>query len=157
MLALLSVFMDLPAAVLEPGRAFALRLAVALAILFTGWLAAKIAKGLVFRFLLTVRFDIASEKAGIDGVLVRADIRQGPAELLAVLVCWLVLLATLVAAVSALGLTQVSEVLTRCLVYVPKVIAAVVVPILGLFLASFLAGVVRAAAANARMTELAFG
>jgi len=86
-------------------------------------------------------------------VLVRADIRQSPAELLAVLVYWLVLLATLVAAVSALGLTQVSEVLTRCLVYVPKVIAAVVVLILGLFLASFLAGVVRAAAANAGMAE----
>src|SRR3989337_3746107 len=90
---------------------------------------------------------------GIDEILVRADIRQSPAELLAVLVYWLVLLATLVAAVSALGLNQVSEVLTRGLVYVPKVIAAVVVLILGLFLASFLAGVVRAAAANAGMTE----
>src|SRR6266568_4482846 len=126
MLALLSVFMDLPAAVLEPGRAFALRLAVALAILITGWLAAKVAKGLVFRFLLTVRLDIASERAGIDDVLV-------PAELLAVLVYWVVLLATLAGAVSALGLDQVSEVLRRCLEYAPKVVAAVVVLILGLF------------------------
>src|SRR6266568_668314 len=131
--ALLSVFMDLPAAVLEPGRAFALRLAVALAILIPGWLAAKVAKGLVFRFLLTVRLDIASERAGIDDVMVRADIRQSPAELLAVLVYWMVLLATLVGAVSALGLDQVSEVLRRCLEYAPKVVAAVVVLILGLF------------------------
>lgn len=124
---------------------------VALAILLAGWLIAKLLKGLAFRFLLTVRFDVASEKAGVDDVLVRADIRQSPAELLSVLVYWLVLLATLVAAVNALGLSQVSEVLTRFLVYVPKVIAAVVVLILGLFLASFLAGVVRAAAANAGM------
>jgi hypothetical protein len=153
MLALLSVFMDLPAAVLEPGRTFAFRLVVALAILIIGWLAAKIAKGLVFRFLLTARFDIASERAGIDDVLVQADIRQSPAELVAVLVSWLILLATLVAGVSALGLTQVSEVLTRFLDYAPKVIAAVVVLILGLFLASFLAGVVRTAAANAGMAE----
>jgi hypothetical protein len=153
MLTWLCVFMDLPAAILEPGRAFAFRLVVAFAIIIAGWVLAKIMKGLVFRFLLTVRFDIASEKAGIDDVLVRADIRQNPAELIAVLVYWLVLLATLVAAVSALGLSQVSEILTRCLVYVPKVIAAVVVLILGLFLASFLAGVVRAAAANAGMAE----
>ena len=145
--------MDLPADVLEPGRAFAFRLVVALAIFLVGWLIAKFLKGLAFRFLLTVRFDIASEKAGIDDVLVRADIRQSPAELLAVLVYWLVLLATLVAAVSALGLSQVSEVLTRGLVYGPKVIAAVVVLILGLFLASFLAGVIRAAAANAGLSE----
>jgi hypothetical protein len=145
--------MDLPAAFLEPSRALAFRLVVALGIFLVGWLMAKFLKGLVFRFLLTIRFDIASEKAGIDDVLVRADIRQSPAELLAVLVYWLVLLGTLVAAMSALGLTHVSEVLTRCLVYVPKVIAAVVVLILGLFLASFLAGVVRAAAANAGMVE----
>ena len=153
MLALLSVFMDLPAAVLEPGRAFAFRLVVALAILVMGWLAAKISKGLVFRFLLTVRFDMASESAGIDDVLVRADIRQSPAELLAVVVSWLVLLAALVGAVSVLGLNQVSLVLTRGLDYAPKVIAAVVMLVLGLFLASFLAGVVRAAAANAALAE----
>ncbi len=153
MLALLSVFMDLPAAVLEPGQAFAFRLVATLAILVIGWLVAKFLKGLVFRFLLAVRFDIASDRAGIDDVLVRADIRQSPAELLAVLVYWLVLLATLVAAVSALGLNQVSEVLERCLVYAPKIIAAVVVLILGLFLASFLAGVVRTAAANASLAE----
>jgi hypothetical protein len=153
MLALLSVFMDLPAAVLEPGRALGFRLLVALAILIIGWLVAKVSKGLVFRFLLTVRFDIASERAGIDDVLVQADVRQSPAELLAVLVSWLVLLAALVGAVSVLGLSQVSEVLARCLDYAPKVIAAVVVLILGLFLASFLAGVVRAAAANAALAE----
>jgi Conserved TM helix len=153
MLAWLCIFMDLPAALLEPSRALAFRLVVALAILLVGWLTAKFSKGLVFRFLLTVRFGIASKKAGIDDVLVRADIRQSPAELLAVLVYWLVLLATLVAAVRALGLSQVSEVLTRSLVYVPKVIAAVVVLILGRFLASFLAGVVRAAAANAGMAK----
>src|SRR5260370_40020215 len=65
----------------------------------------------------------------------------------------MVRLATLVGAVSALGLDQVSEVLRRCLDYAPKVIAAVVVLILGLFLASFLAGVVRAAAANTGIAE----
>ena len=118
-----------------------------------GWLSAKLAKGLVFRSLLTVPFDVASDRAGIDDIPVRADTRQSPAELLAVLLKCLVLLATLAVAVSAPGLNEVSEVLTRCLTYAPKVIAAAVVLILGLFLASFLAGVVRAAAANAALAE----
>lgn len=129
------------------------RVLIALGLLVAGWIVAKLVKELVFRSLLTARFDVASEKAGIDEVLVRADIRQSPAELVAVLVYWLVLLGALVTAASALGLPQVSEVVTRCLVYVPKVIAAVLVLILGLFLASFLAGVIRAAAANAGMAE----
>jgi hypothetical protein len=126
---------------------------VALAIIVIGCVTAKLLKGLVFRFLLTVRFDVASDRVGIDDVLDRADIRHSPAELVAVLVYCSVLLGTLAAAVSALGLDQVSEVLTRCLVYAPKVAAAVVVLILGLFLASFLAGVVRTAAANAALAE----
>jgi flagellar biosynthesis protein FliQ len=109
----------------------------------------KLAKELVFKGLLTVRFDVASETAGIDDVLMRARIRQSPAELAAVLVYWLVLLAAFEASMSTLGLTPVSEILNRCLVYAPRIIAAVVVLILGLFLASFLAGVIRAAAANA--------
>jgi hypothetical protein len=145
--------MDLPADVLEPGRAFILRLLASLGTIALGWVLAKLAKELVFRGLLTAWFDVASEKAGIDDVLMRADIRQSPAELVAVLVYWLVLLAALLASVSTLGLTQVSEVLNRCLVYAPRIIAAVVVLILGLFLASFLAGIIRAAAANAGMAE----
>jgi hypothetical protein len=72
---------------------------------------------------------------------------------MAILVYWLVLLATIVASVSTVGLTQVSGVLNRCLVYAPRIIAAVVVLILGLFLASLLAGVIRAAAANAGIAE----
>src|SRR6266516_7418232 len=103
--------MDLQAAVLEPGRALAAQtvaylpsLLAALLIVAFGWLLAKFARLLVFRFLLIIRFDMASERAGIDDVLVKADIRQSPAELVAVLVYWVVLLATLVGAVSALGL-----------------------------------------------------
>ena len=114
---------------------------------------AKLVKELVFRGLLTARFDVTSEKAGIDDVLKRAEIRQSPAEVVAILVYWLVLLATLVASISTLGLTQVSGVLNRCLVYAPRIIAAMVVLILGLFLASLLTRVLRTAAANARMAE----
>ena len=113
---------------------------VALAIIVIGWVTAKLVKGLVFRFLPTIRSTSPPTGLGVVDVLDGADIRQSPAELVAVLVYCLVLLGILAAAVSALGLDQVSEVLTRCLVYAPKVVAAVVVLILGLFLASFLAG-----------------
>jgi hypothetical protein len=152
--------MELSPALLEPGRDFLARVAalvprfvVALLILLLGWVLAKFIRLLIFRFLLTVRFDVASEKAGIDDTLVRADIRQSPAELLATLVHWLVLLVVFMTAVHTVGLTALSGVLNQVLLYVPKVIAAVVVLILGLFFASFLAGVVKTAAANAGLAE----
>ena len=96
---------------------------------------------------------MASERAGIDDVLVKADIRQSPAELVAIMAQWAVGLAVLLTAASVLGLTPVSELLNHVVLYVPKVIAAVVALILGLFVANVLAGSVRTAAANAGLAE----
>jgi len=152
--------MDLNASLLEPGRAVASRVAAylpsvlgAFLTIVIGWVLAKFVRLLVFRFLVAVRFDLASDKAGIDDVLVRADIRQSPAELVAILAQWLVGLAVLLTAASILGLSPVSDLLNQVVLYVPKVIAAVVALILGLFVASVLAGGVRTAAANAGMAE----
>ncbi len=152
--------MELSPAVLEPGRVFVARIAAflpslvaALLVLLAGWLLARAARLLIFRFLLAVRFDVASEKAGIDEVLIRADLRQNPTELVAALGQWLILLLALMTAINTLGLSSLSDLLAQVLLYLPKVIAAVVVLILGLFFASFLAGVVRTAAASAGMGE----
>ncbi len=86
-------------------------------------------------------------------MLLRADIRQGPADLVAVLVQWLVMLIAIMTAVNTVGLSSVSDLLNQILLYVPKVIAAVVVLILGLFFASFLSGLIKAAAANVGLGE----
>jgi hypothetical protein len=152
--------MELSPAVLEPGKAFVARVATflpsllgALLILLVGWVVAKFVRLLVFRFLLAVRLDLASEKAGIDDVLIRADIRQSPAELVAVLVQWLVMLIVLMTAVNTLGLSSVSDLLNQILLYIPKVIAAVIALILGLFFANLLAGIIKTAAANAGLVE----
>jgi hypothetical protein len=152
--------MELPPSLLEPGKASVARVAAflpslvgALLVLLLGWILAKVVRLLVFRFLLVVRLDMASERAGIDDILARADIRQSPAELLAVLTQWLVMLVALMTAVNALGLSSVSDLLSQFLLYLPKVIAAVVALILGLFFSSLLAGVVRTAAANAGLGE----
>jgi hypothetical protein len=63
------------------------------------------------------------------------------------------MLVALITAVNTLGLSSVSDLLSQVLLYVPKVIAAVVVLILGLFFANFLAGVIKTAAANAGLVE----
>src|SRR6266511_6090294 len=100
--------MELSPFVLEPGRAFMARVAAflpgffaALLILLFGWLLARFARLLVFRLLLAVRFDLASDRAGIDEVLLRADILQGPAELVALLVQWMVAVIAVLTAVNA--------------------------------------------------------
>lgn len=152
--------MELVPTLLEPGRAFLSKVALvlpnvlaALLILVGGWALAKFVRLLVFRFLLAIRFDVAAEKAGIDDTLARADIRQSPAELVAVLAYWLMGLLAIMTAINTLGLAAVANLMNQVLLYVPKVIAAVVVLILGLFFANFLSGVIRTAATHAGLPE----
>ncbi len=152
--------MEFAPTLLEPGRAFLSKVALflpnllaALLILLGGWILAKFIRLLVFRFLLAIRFDVAGDRAGIDAMLARADIRQSPSELVAILVYWLTTLLFVITAINTLGLAAVAELLNRVLLYLPKVIAAVVVLILGLFFANFLSGVIRTAAASAGLAE----
>jgi hypothetical protein len=56
-------------------------------------------------------------------------------------------------AVNTLGLSSVSDLLNHILLYIPKVIAAVIALILGLFFANLLSGVIKTAAASAGLGE----
>jgi hypothetical protein len=57
----------------------------------------------------------------------------------------------LVMTVDALGLPKASDVLVNLFAYIPRVIAALLVLVVAIFLASFVAGIVQTAAGNAKM------
>jgi hypothetical protein len=152
--------MDITANVVSAWNAFAIKvvgflanLLGALLILLVGWVVAKGAKFAVKRFLGIVRFDQVSEKAGFRKILMNGGISETPAELMATLLYWFVMLIIVVASLNALNLPVVSDLVSRVLLYIPQVIAAVVVLVLGLLLGNFVAGVVRVAAGNAAIAN----
>ena len=59
------------------------------------------------------------------------------------------MLSVLAAAMNALNLTVASDLLSKLVAYIPNIIIAIFVLVLGAFLASFVAGIVRTAAGNA--------
>lgn len=128
-------------------------LLVALVILVVGWLIARIIKRIVDEVLKAVRFDTLADKAGISTVLAKGDLKVTAREVISTLVYWLIMIMVFVMTVNALGLSQVSNILESIFAYVPRVIAALLALIVGLFLASFVAGIVRLAAANANMPK----
>ncbi len=125
----------------------------AILILLVGWIAAKVLKAAVGRVLKLVRFPVLAQKAGIDEFLQKGGLERSSADLLAVLVYWLVMLIVLVTAVNALGLQVASQLLNQILLYIPNIIVAVIVVTVGLYAANFVAGLVRTAAANAGIEE----
>lgn len=125
----------------------------AILILIVGWIIARVLKAAVARGLKLVKFGTLTHRAGIDEFLAKGDVKQSAADLIAVLVYWLVMLIVLVTAVNALGLEVASQLLNQILLYIPNIIVAVVVVVVGLYAANFVAALVRTAAANAGITE----
>src|SRR5208337_921682 len=116
---------------LEPAREFlhqiaALlpRLALALAVVLAGWLFAKAIRFAVEKALRAVNFNVLTERAGTDHFLQQGGLRGDTTTLFGLLAYWLVILAALIIAFNGLGLTYITDLLQRAVLFGPKVLVA---------------------------------
>lgn len=124
-------------------------IAAAIVLLLLGMLlAAALRKG-VERFLNFLRLDDHAERIKLNEVLARLGFGRSPRQILGFLVYWLILLMFVVSAANAVHLTVVSDLLGQFVLFIPKVIAAVLVLAGGLLFGHFVGEIVHnAAAAN---------
>ncbi|HBG28424.1 MAG: hypothetical protein A2Y10_11000 [Planctomycetes bacterium GWF2_41_51] len=125
----------------------------ALIILIVGWIVAKTIRRLVDWLLKAVRFDMLADKAGTSEILRKGNMDVSARRLVSGIVYWLIIIMVLVMTVDALGLPKASDVLASLFAYIPKVIAALLVLIVAMFLANFISGIVRTAAGNANLPK----
>jgi hypothetical protein len=124
----------------------------AIIIFVVGWIAARLVKLAVVKLLKLVRFDKATEKAGVQEFLEKGNIQQTSSEVIGALVYWFIMILVIIASLDALGLPIVSDLLNSIFLYIPNVVAAIIVMVLGLLLGNLLSAVVRTAASNAGFT-----
>jgi len=125
----------------------------ALVILIVGWIVARAIRRILDWLLKTIRFDTLADKAGISAILRKGDLKISAREVVSSLVYWLIMIMVLVMTVDALGLPKASDVLASLFAYVPNVIAALLVLVVAMFLASFVSGIVHTAASNANLPK----
>ena len=118
----------------------------ALAILAIGYLTAKVMGNIVVKLLKAIYFDVFAEKIGFGDVLDKSGIRHKPSELLGAFAHWVILAMVLVMTVKALGLALASQLMERIFAYIPHVVSAVFVLVLGMLMAHFVAGIIHVAA-----------
>ena len=75
-----------------------------------------------------------------------------PSEIIGSLTYWLVMILVLIASMDALGLPIVSDILNDIFLYIPNVVAAIIILILGILFGNLLSAVVRTAASNAGLS-----
>jgi len=121
----------------------------AIIIFVVGWIIARLVKLGVEKLLKLVRFDKATEKTGVREFLKKGDIVKAPSEIIGSLVYWFIMILVIIASMDAVGLPIVSGLLDSIFLYIPNVVAAIIVLILGFLLGNLLSAVVRTAASNA--------
>lgn len=142
--------------ILEPTKAMLIRagafipvLVGVILILVIGWLIAKVLQQLVTRGLKAIQLDNIAEKGGLADILAKGEVKYTLSELIGVIVYWSAMLIVLVTAINAIGLTVAAELLDKIVFYIPNVVAGIFILVIGMFLATFVAGLVRTTAANA--------
>jgi hypothetical protein len=133
--------------------AFLPRLIGATIIFLVGLLAAQISERLFVRLLKMIGLDKLADQTQISGVLHKGGIQKSLSELIGTMVYWLVMLAVVMVTFNALELTVAAELLQRVVSFLPNVIAALFIFIIGIFAATFLALTVRTAAGNAGIRQ----
>ena len=145
---------------LEPLRAFLRqagdflpRLGLAVIVVIAGWILAKMARFAIRRGLRAINFHILTERAGIDGFLRDGGIEADTTEILALLTYWIVILAALVIGFNGLGLTYITDLLGQVLLFVPKVMVALLILAFGAYFARFVGNAVAAYFRNVHLQD----
>ena len=148
---------------LEPLRAilfqigaFLPRLLIALVVVVAGWLLAKLARFTVVRGLRAINFPVLTERAGLDNFLRQGGTLGDTTSLFGVLVYWLVILAALLIAFNGLGLTYITDLLTRVVWFVPNVFVALLILAFGAYFARFVGDTVTTYGRNIKLQDAVF-
>ena len=148
---------------LEPAKAvlarmgqFALDLILVVVILIVGWLVAKVVKAVVTKGLRAIKMDDLSARIELEDILAKGGISYSFSELIGVAVYWVGILVTFVVASNAVNLTIVADLLKQVVAYMPLVIAAIFIVILGMFVATLSKNFVQTTASNAGLSQSKF-
>ena len=125
----------------------------ALLILLVGGFIAKAIEQLIIRVLKLITLDKIADQIQLSTILSRGGIRRKLSELIGAVVYWIVMLAFVMTALNALNLTVAAELFQQVVSFLPNVIAAVFILIVGVFASAFLATTVRTAASNAGVVQ----
>ncbi|MFH1458028.1 MAG: hypothetical protein ABIG31_02530 [Candidatus Omnitrophota bacterium] len=152
---------DWQAVLLEPAGAvlaqigqFLINILLVVIILIIGWLISKLIKTVITKGLRAIKVDELSDRIEFDQMLQKGGISYSLSELVGVICYWVAILVTFMVAINAVGLTIAADLLNKVVLYVPNVIAALFILILGMFFATLLRNIVKTAASNAGISHV---
>lgn len=131
-------------------------LVIAIIIFIVGWVVGSLVGKLISQIISSLKVDNALKSAGFESLVKRAGHDLDSGAFIGGLVKWFIIVVFLVAAVDALGLTDVNLFLRDVLAYLPRVIVAVLILLVGVVVADVMRKVVVGTARAAGMPSANF-
>ena len=133
------------------------KLFVALVIFVLGWMFGAILGRIISQVIKTIKVDNALREAGLEEVFAKAGLNLDSGKFLGGLVKWFVVIIFLVASLEVLDLTQVTLFLQDViLLYLPNVIAAVLILLVSALIAEVMQKIVTGSAKAAELSSARF-
>ncbi|HEV2972873.1 MAG TPA: mechanosensitive ion channel domain-containing protein [Pirellulales bacterium] len=125
---------------------FAPRLVAMIVVLVVGYIVARLVGRLITLLCEKAGLQKAAEHSGLAQSMQHMGIKRNVSGVVGTIVFWLLMCVFLMAAFNILELTKLSEAMGTVVNYIPKLLVATVVVVVGLLLASFLRGVIATSA-----------
>lgn len=132
------------------------RLIAALIVFIAGWIIAVLLGKVAFHIIRVIRLDNALTRVGFRQAWERSGFRLNSPMFFYELIKWFFVIVFLMAATNILGLDQVSQFLAMVVLYVPNVIVAAFILLIGILVAKFLENAVRASVRTAGLASANF-
>jgi hypothetical protein len=129
------------------------RLLLAVLVVIVGWLVARVIRFGVIKILRLVNFPVLTQRAGIDRFLSQGGFTTDTTAIIGWLVFWLVIVTSLVIAFNGLGLTYITDLLMRIVLFLPRAILSLVILAFGTYFARYVGDRVMTYCANAGIRD----
>lgn len=118
------------------------RIIHALMILIAGWLIARIIQWIILRLSHSLGIDRLAQKSGVHRFLEKRGVKNGFSGILSRICFWAAMLLVMVSFFNNLGLELVSDLLNQLILFIPNVLIASILIIIGFYLAEFVSSLV---------------
>lgn len=117
-------------------------------ILLLGWLFSRLVARGVARLLRAVKFDTLAQKVRATDFLQKAGVKTTPSALFGTFVYWILMLLVIISAAEALGWEAVSNEVSKLVSYLPNLVIAIVLFIVGSYIAGFVRDIIQGATSS---------
>ncbi len=114
----------------------------AIILFIVGWIVAKIAARIIKKVCKAIGLDTLAEHLNKIDIVSQSNIKVVPSKILSKVFYYIILLIFTIAATEVLGMEEVSALVSSLLSYIPRIIAALLLMVIGIVIADFLKNII---------------